>query len=107
MNLPHAKLSPIAPLSYEMDIDVTVAGKHHSKLTLREPTIEDVLVQSKHFDGTAHGSIQASITLVARCSNTAEIVIKALPHRKFKEAAEYVSGFLEDSPETGSLSAST
>lgn len=94
------------PQELTLDIGLTVAGKEHPTLTLREPTIGQMEKASAKMKGEFGSELKMMIALVAAVSGKPEIVIEALPMRVFQKASEFLMGFSQPDPATGSLSAS-
>ena len=90
---------------FEMDIDVTVAGKHHGKLVMDEPNMGQ-METAQEAALTLTNPISSDLAYVSAVSGLPVIVLKALPRRQFEKALEFLKTFTQPAPQTGNSSES-
>lgn len=81
----------------DFDPPLEFGGERRDFITLREPTIGDVMEAQKKGGG---GAVAEAAALIALVSGVRQSVVERMPIRKFKEASDFLAGFTEE-PDAG------
>jgi len=101
---------PELPGTLDMEIDVTFQKKRFTNLHLEEPTgkqLEKAELELNVRDPTAYMFRRYQIALIAAVAKVPREVVLELRNSQLKEAFDFLSAILKDTPEDGENSSQT